>query len=120
MGYCSSIFKVLELSNVENIKKLTRVEHFFPTLFLTVLFYCLNSRNIQLDWSSLASLILTKYMNLNIQMKEFLELEAFKRLPYSSAKNQLNVNSHNPIKLFLDVLIVIVIVIVIPLGCDHS
>ena len=59
-------------------------------------------------------------MNLNIQMKEFLELEAFKRLRYSSAKNQLNVNSHNPIKLFLDVLIVIVIVIVIPLGCDHS
>ena len=55
-------------------------------------------------------------MNLNIQMKEFLELEAFKRLRSSSAKNQLNVNSHNPIKLFLDVLIVIVI----PLGCDHS
>ena len=105
MGYCSSIFKVLELSNVENIKKLTRVEHFFPTLFLTVLFYCLNSRNIQLDWSSLASLILTKYMN--IQMKEFIELEAFKRLRSSSAKHQLIVNSHDPMKLFLDVLIVI-------------
>ena len=44
---------------------------------------------------------------MNIQIKEFLELEAFKRLRSSSAKNQLNANSHNSKQIIFDVLIVI-------------
>ena len=44
---------------------------------------------------------------MNIQIKEFLELEAFKRLRSSSAKNQLNANSHNSKQIIFDVFIVI-------------